>query len=150
MPGISSGSRSSRLSCSSAPVRPWKMSPFPFLKTPPGTPWLSGKWVRSLYSFPFRRSVPMQVFSITFRNDLQRKVVSIGYMERIHCKKRLAIFPSPAGVSITKLSLGGKFFTVLGAKSFLFYEELFPMFKHTLQTISYFCFPNRDFANPHF
>jgi hypothetical protein len=25
----------------------------------------------------------------------------------IHCKKRLAIFPSPAGMSITKLSLAG-------------------------------------------
>ncbi len=26
----------------------------------------------------------------------------------LHCKKRLAIFPSPAGMSLTKLSLGGK------------------------------------------
>ncbi len=26
----------------------------------------------------------------------------------IHCKKELAIFPSPAGMSLTKLSLGGK------------------------------------------
>jgi hypothetical protein len=26
----------------------------------------------------------------------------------IHCKKRLAIFPSPAGMSITKLSPGGE------------------------------------------
>ncbi len=25
-----------------------------------------------------------------------------------HCKKELAIFPSPAGMSLTKLSLGGK------------------------------------------
>ncbi len=25
----------------------------------------------------------------------------------LHCKKRLAIFPSPAGMSLTKLSLGG-------------------------------------------
>ncbi len=28
--------------------------------------------------------------------------------ERLHCKKELAIFPSPAGMSLTKLSLGGK------------------------------------------
>ncbi len=26
----------------------------------------------------------------------------------VHCKKELAIFPSPAGMSLTKLSLGGK------------------------------------------
>jgi hypothetical protein len=26
----------------------------------------------------------------------------------LHCKKELAIFPSPAGMSLTKLSLGGK------------------------------------------
>ncbi len=26
----------------------------------------------------------------------------------VHCKKKLAIFPSPAGMSLTKLSLGGK------------------------------------------
>jgi hypothetical protein len=25
----------------------------------------------------------------------------------LHCKKRFAIFPSPAGMSLTKLSLGG-------------------------------------------
>jgi hypothetical protein len=25
----------------------------------------------------------------------------------LHCKKRLAVFPSPAGMSLTKLSLGG-------------------------------------------
>ncbi len=28
--------------------------------------------------------------------------------EFIHCKKELAIFPSPAGMSLIKLSLGGK------------------------------------------
>jgi hypothetical protein len=27
---------------------------------------------------------------------------------QLHCKKELAIFPSPAGMSLTKLSLGGK------------------------------------------
>jgi hypothetical protein len=26
----------------------------------------------------------------------------------VHCKKRLATFPSPAGMSLTKISLGGK------------------------------------------
>jgi hypothetical protein len=28
--------------------------------------------------------------------------------QRLHCKKELAIFPSPAGMSLTKLSLAGK------------------------------------------
>jgi len=28
----------------------------------------------------------------------------------IHCKKRLAVFPPPAGMSLTKLSLAGKYF----------------------------------------
>ncbi len=28
-------------------------------------------------------------------------------MEPVHCKKRLPIFPSPAGMSLTKLSLAG-------------------------------------------
>jgi hypothetical protein len=30
-----------------------------------------------------------------------------GEMQRIHCKKRFAIFLSPAGMSLTKLSLDG-------------------------------------------
>ncbi len=32
-----------------------------------------------------------------------------GYWDKvfIHCKKRFAIFPSPAGMSLTRLSLGG-------------------------------------------
>jgi len=30
-----------------------------------------------------------------------------GHRERIHCNERLAFFPSPAGMSLTKLSLGG-------------------------------------------
>jgi hypothetical protein len=29
------------------------------------------------------------------------------FYNQIHCKKKLAIFPSPAGMSLTKLSLGG-------------------------------------------
>jgi hypothetical protein len=31
--------------------------------------------------------------------------------EYIHCKKRLTVFPSPAGMSLTKLSLAGKSLT---------------------------------------
>jgi hypothetical protein len=29
------------------------------------------------------------------------------WLERLHCEKRFAIFPSTAGMSLTKLSLGG-------------------------------------------
>ncbi len=35
-------------------------------------------------------------------------IVVVFQIKRIHCKKELAIFPSPAGMSLTKLSLGGK------------------------------------------
>jgi hypothetical protein len=28
-------------------------------------------------------------------------------LKKVHCKKRFAIFPSPAGMSLTKLSLAG-------------------------------------------
>ncbi len=35
-------------------------------------------------------------------------VVGMVCMGAIHCKKELAIFPSPAGMSLTKLYLGGK------------------------------------------
>jgi hypothetical protein len=31
----------------------------------------------------------------------------IFFAMKIHCKKRLAVFPSPAGMSLTKLSLAG-------------------------------------------
>jgi hypothetical protein len=31
-------------------------------------------------------------------------------VEKLHCKKRLAVFLSPAGMSLTKLSVAGKYF----------------------------------------
>jgi len=31
----------------------------------------------------------------------------VADMDRLHCKKGLVIFPSPAGMSLTKLSLAG-------------------------------------------
>jgi hypothetical protein len=34
----------------------------------------------------------------------------------IHCKNRLGIFPSPAGMSLTKLSLGGNNLIILGQR----------------------------------
>ncbi len=36
------------------------------------------------------------------------KPIPTWFLSPIHCKKELAIFPSPAGMSLTKLSLGGK------------------------------------------
>ncbi len=42
-------------------------------------------------------------------NFLFKFWVNYPYFQNLilHCKKRLAIFPSPAGMSLTKLSLGG-------------------------------------------
>jgi hypothetical protein len=36
----------------------------------------------------------------------------------IHCKKRLAIFPSPGGMSLTKLSLAGENLIIPGQGAF--------------------------------
>jgi hypothetical protein len=36
------------------------------------------------------------------------KLLVIFNATSIHCKKRFVIFPSPAGMSLTKLSLDGK------------------------------------------
>jgi hypothetical protein len=39
-------------------------------------------------------------------------------LERLHCKKRLAIFLSPAGMSLTKLSLAGNNLIIPGQGGF--------------------------------
>jgi hypothetical protein len=36
----------------------------------------------------------------------------------VHCKKRLAIFPSPVGMSLTKFSLAGKTLIIPGQEEF--------------------------------
>ncbi len=41
-----------------------------------------------------------------------------GPGKMIHCKKRLAIFPSTAGMSSTKLSLAGNIFIIFGQEEF--------------------------------
>jgi hypothetical protein len=38
---------------------------------------------------------------------LLHRAGTILYRKKVHCKKRLSIFPSPAGMSLTKLSLVG-------------------------------------------
>jgi hypothetical protein len=37
----------------------------------------------------------------------KRTPLFLPYIYTVHCKKRFAIFPSPAGMSLTKLSLVG-------------------------------------------
>jgi hypothetical protein len=59
-----------------------------------------------LQLFSFSRFYVMNSF---FR--MTEKAIAILYTSfyfGLHCKKELAIFPSPAGMSLTKLSLGGK------------------------------------------
>jgi hypothetical protein len=49
------------------------------------------------------------------KKEIERGVLSVrgddfsvqGWGGWVHCEKGLAVFPSPAGMSLTKLSLGG-------------------------------------------
>jgi hypothetical protein len=41
-----------------------------------------------------------------------------GLQNTVHCKKSLAIFPSPAGLSLTKLSLTGNNLIISGKGEF--------------------------------
>jgi hypothetical protein len=43
-----------------------------------------------------------------FRDSLIRDTLSARFTFRLHCKKRSSVFPSPAGMSPTRLSLAGK------------------------------------------
>jgi hypothetical protein len=71
-----------------------------------------------------RNKAGQQVFrstghSFTHKNNKGRQLISLAsgrkftvsflaFHQQLHCKKELAIFPSPAWMSLTKLSLGGK------------------------------------------
>jgi hypothetical protein len=44
------------------------------------------------------------------RHFFKSIIVQTSRIHNLHCKKELAVFPSPAGMSLTKLSLGGKNF----------------------------------------
>jgi hypothetical protein len=46
------------------------------------------------------------------------RIWCIGDTKDIHCKKRLAVFPSPAGMSLTKLSLAGNNLIIPGHGEF--------------------------------
>jgi hypothetical protein len=39
-------------------------------------------------------------------------------LDQLHCKKRLAVFPSPDGMSLTKLSLAGNNLIIPGHGEF--------------------------------
>ncbi len=47
-------------------------------------------------------------FVYFFATQLSHPTSAQPLIPYLHCKKELAIFPSPAGMSLTKLSLGGK------------------------------------------
>jgi hypothetical protein len=46
------------------------------------------------------------------------KVAILANLCTVHCKKRFAIFPSPAGMSLTKLSLAGDNLIIPGQGEF--------------------------------
>ncbi len=48
---------------------------------------------------------------------------SNSWFQILHCKQRLDTFPSPAGMSLTKLSLGGNNWIIPGNVTNLFYGE---------------------------
>jgi hypothetical protein len=68
------------------------------------------------------------LLSTSPKNILQRKTnpsssfhkfgksFHIVTLDWVHCKKELAVFPSPAGMSLTKLFLGGPFYSVVGGR----------------------------------
>jgi hypothetical protein len=70
---------------------------------------------------------PLTVFCLAYLSYLAADVVGwsgiialIGMdILHVHCKKRLTINPSPAGMSITKLSLAGNIFVIPGQGEFV-------------------------------
>ncbi len=42
----------------------------------------------------------------------QQKASASSYIISLHCKKRFAVFPSPAGMSLEKLSLADNYLTI--------------------------------------
>jgi hypothetical protein len=48
------------------------------------------------------------------KDDQKRILFAVNLTGILHCKKSLKIFPFPAGMSLTKLSLAGKNFIISG------------------------------------
>jgi hypothetical protein len=65
---------------------------------------------RALCSTCFSVPFILSLFFFNLGRSLGESYLSIA----VHCKKRLAIFPSPAGMSLTKLSLAGNNYSRLG------------------------------------
>ncbi len=61
------------------------------------------------------KNVIETIFGLAFYFDLG---LSVYLHWQVHCKKRLVIFPSPAGMSLTKLSLAGNNLFILGQGEF--------------------------------
>ncbi len=57
---------------------------------------------------PVKTVRPIKVHIGQKNRDVQYTYCGAQRLRGVHCKKEVAIFPSPAGMSMTKLSLGGK------------------------------------------
>jgi hypothetical protein len=74
-------------------------------------------WGQTLWYFRYICTV------LCGRSQIQRQPKKWGlpflvfFLGLIHCKKRLAIFPSPAGMSLTKLSLAGSNLIIPGQEN---------------------------------
>ncbi len=103
----------------------------------------------------FTRTLPVPRWTFPVSNQ------NICYLPKhfsaSHCKKRLAVFPSPAGMSVTKLSLAGKYFFHSAPRTFLLPTRTFPgILEHFLsprsKKISFhwiFLLPTRRFTAAH-
>jgi len=68
----------------------------------------------SLMTFAYRSTYYLGMGAMKKEHGIKTKfILNIAYVLQVflvqgtpHCKKRLAIFPSPAGMSLPKLSLG--------------------------------------------
>jgi hypothetical protein len=73
---------------------------------------LIGTW-KLLYNFPFQYPKLFSQFSVKLTTAA---LMSFSGLPPLHCKKRLTIFPSPAGMSQTKPSLAGNNYIVAPSK----------------------------------
>jgi hypothetical protein len=91
--------------------------------------WEDGLWVRNPPSFASNRSpkyarkhtmyvmclpnrlgrrLAQHLGGLFHQKEVRQQIEMDDSIMRLHCKKELAVFPSPAGMSLIKLFLGGK------------------------------------------
>jgi hypothetical protein len=58
------------------------------------------------------------IFNTSFMKIVFDSAEIFDFQTFLHCKKRLAIFPPPARMSLTQLSLAGKNLTIPGQGEF--------------------------------